>query len=1006
MTVRAASRLTYSRTQWIGFNILIAMLYFSTGTVGLSLASPPGYATAVWPPSGIALGGVLLLGNRILPGILIGSMIANLMVTIKGSGLGLLDVAWLPPAFIAVGAVMQAAAGRWLVRQFAPLPESLESPGATLRLLALGGLVSTLVNATWSITLLYRLGIIAPGRAFQNWFTWWLGDSIGVFIFTPLVLAWALRAPWFQRARALVVTLVLTCSFGLSALAFTLVSRLEAEDRVSRFQAASDRLVAALDSQLADYSDMALQVRSLYLSSQFVDRQEFRDFVAAWITRHPEVRSLNWAPRVMLTDRPAFEARLAQETGQPGGILDRTPRGAPAAAASRAEYFPLTYVEPFAPNRGALGYDLLVDPERRQTLENAARLGVPRLTPPLQLFQSNAGPQPAFVLYTPVYQHGKPPAWENLLGFLSVVLEPESVLEGFSRAHLPPGYRLVVIDTGSGKTLSGAMPSAHLRATARAMRLHLASETAVGGRSWRIEIWPDPDSISGYESWMTWAVLTTGLICTAVLVILALLIAGRLHRLENGRRTAETRLEALQTRLDRLKKQARTEQRMFGRLLADIDRELRPPLNAMMGYAALASEQGAQPRQEQWAVRILHSGKQLAILLDDLCDLSCIKEDCLTLETHPFRLEDLLDSLMQNAGPRAAALGIRLRLEVAPDIPDRLGGDIRRLGRLYDLSVSLALAATSASLLIVRLERGDAAEGFLRLDLLLSSDGLRPDMTGLTGPQETPAVHADDSRLSQHLARNLATALGGKFQTFRAGSRTGVSLALPCALAPLTSGETAPGPLAGRCIELVCDEHERAEYLTELLQRLHLRVIRRRSTDNASAPGSDALPDLVVLDVPSLGDSLGPLIARLTAPGPALSPRLCLLADLAPDHLRFPSIDLAGLTPSTLRAGLIHALAEDSLHQAPPAPNRPDNTAPSWEQADPARLVEQLEQLDVLLRRHSFDAREAFERLQPTLAQRWPQPAHELAVALARLDFPQARLHLAVISELLETTDD
>ncbi|MGH8726281.1 MAG: hypothetical protein ACREU1_15625, partial [Burkholderiales bacterium] len=43
---------------------LLAAVYFAAAKASLVLAIPPGYATAVWPPSGIALAAILLLGTR------------------------------------------------------------------------------------------------------------------------------------------------------------------------------------------------------------------------------------------------------------------------------------------------------------------------------------------------------------------------------------------------------------------------------------------------------------------------------------------------------------------------------------------------------------------------------------------------------------------------------------------------------------------------------------------------------------------------------------------------------------------------------------------------------------------------------------------------------------------------------------------------------------------------------------------------------------------------------
>src|SRR5215467_5893007 len=60
--------------------VLLAAAYFATAKVSLLLAIPPGYATAVWPPSGIAAAVALLLGNRVWPGIWLGAFLVNVGV--------------------------------------------------------------------------------------------------------------------------------------------------------------------------------------------------------------------------------------------------------------------------------------------------------------------------------------------------------------------------------------------------------------------------------------------------------------------------------------------------------------------------------------------------------------------------------------------------------------------------------------------------------------------------------------------------------------------------------------------------------------------------------------------------------------------------------------------------------------------------------------------------------------------------------------------------------------
>ena len=56
---------------------MLATLYVVTGKLGLLLAVPPGYATLIWPASGIAIGMLLVHGLRLWPAILVGSWLLN-----------------------------------------------------------------------------------------------------------------------------------------------------------------------------------------------------------------------------------------------------------------------------------------------------------------------------------------------------------------------------------------------------------------------------------------------------------------------------------------------------------------------------------------------------------------------------------------------------------------------------------------------------------------------------------------------------------------------------------------------------------------------------------------------------------------------------------------------------------------------------------------------------------------------------------------------------------------
>src|SRR5205809_1380984 len=102
--------------------LALATAYFVAGKLGTLLALPPGYATPIWAPSGIAVAGILLFGFRFWPAIWLGSVLVNLSTTLHSSTHPSLGQALLISGVIGLGASAQAVAASFLIRRWAGLP--------------------------------------------------------------------------------------------------------------------------------------------------------------------------------------------------------------------------------------------------------------------------------------------------------------------------------------------------------------------------------------------------------------------------------------------------------------------------------------------------------------------------------------------------------------------------------------------------------------------------------------------------------------------------------------------------------------------------------------------------------------------------------------------------------------------------------------------------------------------------------------------------------------------
>jgi signal transduction histidine kinase/CheY-like chemotaxis protein len=160
--------------------LALFVAYLATAKLGLSLASLHPSATAVWPPTGIAIAGVLLLGRSALPAIFAASFTINAITA--GS---------MPTSLgIAVGNTIEAMTGAYLLERWAGGRCVLDRAPTIFRFVALMA-PTTALSATIGVTTLALGGYALWSDYGSIWLTWWLGNLSGALVFVPLVLAWS-----------------------------------------------------------------------------------------------------------------------------------------------------------------------------------------------------------------------------------------------------------------------------------------------------------------------------------------------------------------------------------------------------------------------------------------------------------------------------------------------------------------------------------------------------------------------------------------------------------------------------------------------------------------------------------------------------------------------------------------------------------------------------------------------------------------------------------------------
>lgn len=524
------------------------MAYVAVGRLSVLLAIPPGYATAVWAPAGIALAAVLFWGHQVWPGIVAGSFLVNVWTSVDTSTSAMTLRSLGIPLGIGLGAAAQALISAGLVRRTIGFPTALDQGQQVVRFLALAGPGGCLVSSLIGTATLLAGGVISINSAMISWCTWWVGDTIGVLIVMPLVLILCgePRAHWRPRALPVGVPLVVTFVLVVAVFAFT-----NAHDRRSVETALETcvqtvtedvrRGFAEVDGAISSAADLVTSVESL-------DSQMFQRYAEPLLARHPSVLLLAWrpasGPKPPAADLASRE--LDDPTHQFGTAL------LAATALDSAPRFPIRFLVRRRGNDRALSAELASLTEGTDLLERAQARGIASLVLPLPAKSPGSSYSTVAMFRAASAPVRAEPAKEWGRGFIEAVVRVDeivglaisrSAVEGVEwrvRTIPPSGTRLTAqradpVDLFDSR--APGLPDPMRRSSG--MRAQRTLEA--GGSAWTVEATAREEYPSAQKSWLAWTVLAFGLLSSGLLGAFLLVVTGRTTRIELlvAERTAE-----------------------------------------------------------------------------------------------------------------------------------------------------------------------------------------------------------------------------------------------------------------------------------------------------------------------------------------------------------------------------------------------------------------------------------------------------------------------------------
>ncbi|SCK18490.1 PAS domain S-box protein [Vogesella sp. LIG4] len=512
-TLTVASPSKQAPRHWLLTTLLLGAAYVVCGKLGLLLAIPPGYASAIFPPAGIAVAAAFMIGRRAIPGVLLGSFILNLWIAYDSSHqLSLLG--GCAALLIAVASLLQALLGGALLRRVVGYPAAFDNLRDVLSFQLLSPLIC-LTSATLSVSSLQLLGLVVPGGFALSWFMWWVGDTLGLLVLVPLtmVVAGAPRPLWRKRFGTVAVPMLF--AFTLLVILYVNVSHWEQAESLVEFRLQSQRLADTMQARLDEQESLLEQTKGLFAGDDRVTAEEFHQFTRQALKRFPMIQAIEWAPRVEGGRRAQFEAE--QRPRVPGfQVRERDAANVLQPAARRAAHYPVTFVEPLAGNQPALGFDIVSTPNRAAAVAKAISSGRSVATPPLHLVQAPSHPFGFLLLQAVSTEH-------TGNGIVLTAIRVDDFLAKLL-PHDKAQLCIRLTDSGTGQVVHNNFVSPD--------KIVWQQQLAFGQRVLLLETSPSPAYLAQHRGWQSPLVLAAGILGTGLLGAFLMLGTGYTARVE------------------------------------------------------------------------------------------------------------------------------------------------------------------------------------------------------------------------------------------------------------------------------------------------------------------------------------------------------------------------------------------------------------------------------------------------------------------------------------------
>lgn len=274
-------------------NVLFFISFYVLATLGFEWGALTANATLLWPPSGLAVFGLIVFGPRILPGLFLGALFSSQLISFSqpaNNSFFSFAIALISSSL----SILQAALIAKLSRYYYQCQFNVSTTASIVFTLIV--ITCCTLSATISNIALWQADIINFPTAVQTWAVWWMGDSIGVLILTPLLL-WINQKQALHKNSQAHAFFIFCAGAGIVLLTASAIGHNERETLRKNLAHDTENLQFNLQSNI-DLAIRDLSTLQEYFSKNSPDQDEFRKLTEPLLKQNFWLDSFSWLPVV------------------------------------------------------------------------------------------------------------------------------------------------------------------------------------------------------------------------------------------------------------------------------------------------------------------------------------------------------------------------------------------------------------------------------------------------------------------------------------------------------------------------------------------------------------------------------------------------------------------------------------------------------------------------------------------------------------------------------------